>query len=613
MAVSPPLQAPPPSKVAGAEEEQDLEPAGSEWGDARLAEAIALFESGSYVESQTLALETLTVTRPPTQEGDAQHAGVPRLGLDPTAYSGWQADGWRMALDDLATAHEDVGDPECAEALYLRMLAWREGAEQFRQGSFSVAEQLFKKSPEYKTVEDATWFLQSLRPDDSHAVPEVVGLLALGEEVAAKAAVAVWTLALRPQQRPKISECGGLELVAKAVAYHAENAELQAAGCGALRLLCTGHRLAQRNRKTLVSRLGGVEALLAALRCHPADPEVQREACGALRAAATKYPAGARRIVDGGGVALCLAALAGGADDAVGEAACQALRALQCASDAGPRAGDAAAEDVKAVVEARLRVEREAGLRFVEEQMAIHLPCGNRTALQALLGAAAVFLEDDSVRRRGLGLVGPVTACMQGFPGFAKLQAAACAILLHLSTGHLAKDEAAAKIAKSGALGPVCQAMRDLPTNGEVQRAAIGVLMNVSKNGNDVKTLGVKAGGVPATIIAMQRFPKDATLQEHAIGALLNLCDTVGRSAACARQGGLEAIVAALRRHAQTGRVAELGCIILCMFCDDAGLRQHVAKSGVVPIAKTLAKAGPAEAQRWARELLQELADGSAA
>merc|ERR1712039_1003375 len=121
--------------------------------------------------------------------------------------------------------------------------------------------------------------------------------------------------------------------------------------------------------------------------------------------------------------------------------------------------------------------------------------------------------------------------------------------------------------------------------------------------------LGVKAGGIPATIVAMQRFPKDATLQEHAIGALMNLCDTVGRSAACARQGGLEAIVAALRRHAQTGRVAELGCVILCMFCDDAQLRQHVAKSGIIPIAISLSKSGQRDAQRWACELLKELSD----
>lgn len=34
-------------------------------------------------------------------------------------------------MDRLAAAHETAGDVERAEALYLRMLAWREGADQF--------------------------------------------------------------------------------------------------------------------------------------------------------------------------------------------------------------------------------------------------------------------------------------------------------------------------------------------------------------------------------------------------------------------------------------------------------------------------------------------------
>ena len=36
------------------------------------------------------------------------------------------------AMDKLAAAHESAGDVERAESLYLRMLAWREGADQFQ-------------------------------------------------------------------------------------------------------------------------------------------------------------------------------------------------------------------------------------------------------------------------------------------------------------------------------------------------------------------------------------------------------------------------------------------------------------------------------------------------
>ena len=38
-----------------------------------------------------------------------------------------------------------------------------------------------------------------------------------------------------------MTAAGALELTAKAIAFHGSNAELMAAGCGTLRLLCVGH------------------------------------------------------------------------------------------------------------------------------------------------------------------------------------------------------------------------------------------------------------------------------------------------------------------------------------------------------------------------------------
>ena len=42
------------------------------------------------------------------------------------------------AMDKLASAHESSADVERAEALYLRMLAWREGADQFEVGQWDM-------------------------------------------------------------------------------------------------------------------------------------------------------------------------------------------------------------------------------------------------------------------------------------------------------------------------------------------------------------------------------------------------------------------------------------------------------------------------------------------
>ncbi|CAJ1360725.1 unnamed protein product [Effrenium voratum] len=295
-------------------------------GNEDLLEAVQRFRAGRFAEASELARKAvencqgaLGAESPPETEGDAE------------------ADAWRAAMDRLAGAHEACGDVERAEALYLRMLAWREGAEQVEAGNCKVGETLFKKSCHYRSVEDATWFLHTLRPDDGHAGAEAVALLALGEEVAAKAAVAVWTLALRASQREQLTQCGAVELMAKALAFH-PGPELQAAGCGVLRLLCSGHRLAAQNRRMLISRLGGAESVTNAMRAHPQDMEVMREACGALRAMAHKNPAGARRIIDNDGFKLCMEAIES-PDEAVAGAACKAIAAMQCAAQEPDEAG----------------------------------------------------------------------------------------------------------------------------------------------------------------------------------------------------------------------------------------------------------------------------------
>eukprot|EP00930_Biecheleria_cincta_P035985 TRINITY_DN2470_c0_g1_i1.p1 TRINITY_DN2470_c0_g1~~TRINITY_DN2470_c0_g1_i1.p1 ORF type:complete len:1135 (-),score=264.18 TRINITY_DN2470_c0_g1_i1:134-3169(-) len=605
------------------EEERDV------WGDQDVEGAILLFKNGDFSKAENLAKSAANNCKCKAQlimeeTGRAlSEDRRPRSRPSSAASAADTGDAWRSAMDELAAAYEDAGDSDRAEALYLRMLAWREGAEQYETANFAVSEDLFKKSPSYRSVEDATWFLQNLRPDDGHAAAEAVGLLALGDEVAAKAAVAVWTLALRPAQREKLTECGALELVAKAVAFHVDNAELQAAGCGALRLLCAGHTLASRNRRRLISNLGGAESITASIRLHQDDPEVQREACGALRAAAAKNPAGARRIIENDGFKLCLQAIVRCPDEAVGKMACKALEALQCASKVGFKSTDAQSENLEAVWSAKLRAEREAGLQFCNDQIRDLLGSRDRIVIEALLGAVSIFVEDGAVRYRALNLVEPVVACMQTFPGVGKIQLHCCKFLWSITVGTdvaqagtmqgaMARQEGVAKVADSGALGPICQAMKDVPCDASLQCLAIGTIRNVTYGNDRNKTLAVRAGGIPETCMAMQRFPKDAKLQEQAIGALTSLCDTLGRATVAARLGSIESIIGALKRHGnevQAGHLAELGCIVLCMFCDDQQLRQQIQQKGAMSIAKVISRATNPEAQRWGFELLKGLSE----
>merc|ERR1719440_2226703 len=176
-----------------------------------------------------------------------------------------------------------------------------------------------------------------------------------------------------------------------------------------------------------------------------------------------------------------------------------------------------------------------------------------------------IFLDDSSLRHQALHLSSLIVNCMTSFPGHEQIQVPACGILWRLTVGHMARDEAVERVAMAGAINPICQAMRDLPCNMD--------------------------------------------LQQLAIGALTSLCDTAGRAAICARLNGIQAIIAALKKHAAVGHIAGLGCIILCMFCDDQQLKHSIVQLGALQIAKALSRTENSEAQQWGCELLRDLSD----
>jgi len=580
---------------------------------AIIEDAVAKFESGDYVSAEAAAIEALG-----TAENMNDMLPDEQIRTQLGSYEGDRIDRWRMALDRLTGTYGDSGESETAEGTFLRMLAWREGIHQQQFGQSTLACGLFQKSMEYNCIDDATWFLRSLKPDDGHAVAEVIPLLALGERVAAKAAVATWTLALRPKHRTQITDRGGLELLAKAIAQYPDNPELAAAGCGALRLLCQGHARAAQNRRTLTLKLEGPLILICSMQTHRFDLEVQREACGALAAIATDYPPGAASIIAKDGLLMLLEAMISCQDQSVGDAACKALATI-CGRNASTSPGkpedvmgaEEGVEEVGSDVEWQVALRQECGrglafsLKSLEEQVSE----GHRLVLQSLLWATMIFLDDSSLRQQAIHMASSVVHCMIKFPGHAQIQVPACGIIWRLTVGHSARDEAVQNVAEIGAIGPICQAMRDLACNMDLQQLAIGALRNIAFGNDANKTLVVKDGGIKAVVTGMKRYPKDAKLQEQGIGALTSLCDTVGRAAACAKQGGIEVIIGALKRHASVGHIAELGCIILCMFCDDQQLKHVIMKSGALQIAKALSRTENSEAQQWGCELLRDLSD----
>merc|ERR1711904_131142 len=238
----------------------------------------------------------------------------------------------------------------------------------------------------------------------------------------------------------------------------------------------------------------------------------------------------------------------------------------------------------------RLVQEQRRGLERCVELMELHSNVGS--VQQSLLGAAAIFADNKDMRH---------------FQGLLGLQRNAVGYLWRLTVGHKDEDDLCAKVAHCGGIGLICQAMKTFPHQRDLQRSACGALRNLACDDDTFKTLVVKAGGLPAIINAMRSHPLDAKLQEHAIGALKNLCDTIGRATLCARQGGVEAVVAALKKYQKVDGVIVQGCMVLCMFCDDFLIRQKIVLAGTRAVAKKISRNAFGEAQQWGVELLREL------
>eukprot|EP00435_Cladocopium_sp_Y103_P010890 s435_g2.t2 len=143
------------------------------------------------------------------------------------------------------------------------------------------------------------------------------------------------------------------------------------------------------------------------------------------------------------------------------------------------RGTDAQAENLQALWEARLREEREAGLKACCEKLRGPLTTG---VLEAILATICIFMEDP-VRYKFLNIVQPVVVCMQMFPGNPRIQVPSCQILLSLtSNGSLSNEheEAIQKFSKCCGISPLVQAMKDLPCHLSNEALRVGCSQDFS-------------------------------------------------------------------------------------------------------------------------------------
>jgi len=238
-------------------------------------------------------------------------------------------------------------------------------------------------------------------------------------------------------------ETGAVPKVVRSMTAHAPSAAVQETGCWALREFATtseGRQEIQRSR--------GAEQVLHAMQDHPAAAAVLEHGCTAL--AYLAYDADfRRRIARGGGVGAVLRCMRSQPDDTVvQEAGCLALRNFACSS--GPQQLILESKGDDEILQAMRIHSRSASLQ--------------ETALDALL-----ILRPAPDRLAEVGALELARAAVERHNDSASLHAKACKLVAHMAAGG---DAARAQLAGSRAEDVVQRARLAFPDSEEVQSAA---------------------------------------------------------------------------------------------------------------------------------------------
>jgi hypothetical protein len=202
--------------------------------------------------------------------------------------------------------------------------------------------------------------------------------------------------------------------------------------------------------------------------------------------------------------------------------------------------------------------------------------------------------------RDGIGLL---LAAMLQHPDEAAVQAQACGALQSIVASQCTVPDAAEAvqaITAAGGVELVLDAMRRHPTGADVQAQGCGVLHTAITRG------GVLAGtsGIEAALAAILLNPDDPDVQQRGCTLLKALVDGSDANAvAVAQVGGVEVVVAAMRRHATSTHTQASGC----------GVLRRLAEAGGSATATEIVGAGGIDVVVAAMRGHQHHADGPAA
>jgi hypothetical protein len=147
--------------------------------------------------------------------------------------------------------------------------------------------------------------------------------------------------------------------------------------------------------------------------------------------------------------------------------------------------------------------------------------------------------------------VGSIILLMKKTPNNAKIQGSGAALLLNLMNLTSSKGRVMEAIHRIGGLQVIGCAIHALPQDEKVQLYGCAVLQKWTKGGSEEKNALVNACGVEAFVAALKKHRKDVRIQRLGCKALSTLLLEKEHLPRILQAGGFSALVAAGERHPQ--------------------------------------------------------------
>jgi hypothetical protein len=339
------------------------------------------------------------------------------------------------------------------------------------------------------------------------------------------------------QNRVHASAAGAVPAVVAVLKACGDCTDVEHAGCAALTNLLHGNM----GNVAAAVQAGAIDAVVAVLRGRGASTLRYASACSALSNLAVSE-ATQCNIADAGGIEAVLAVLrAHVADAMVSTNACSALGNIFGGGDflSCARASSLAADAAVGVVAALNAHRGSAGV----QQHGCFALCN------IARGDAPPQCPNNVVHVHAAGGISAVVAALRAHPSDTMIQMHGCDAVAVMCGG---VDSVTLEAGAAGAVEVVARAMHTLASHGsEMQRGCCRAMRQLVESGTANRAKAAAAGAAEALVLMMQSSADSEDLGLHSEACFALTLITLADAGKADVPGGVEAVVATLRRGTQ--------------------------------------------------------------